>query len=143
MKHKSTSGEGQRPILKLRLFEKLGILVVVNIIPIVICVTLLGKWLREEIVITDVDGLRAALILLVASAIYVFCSWMLMPTAKWFKEYTIWQFRHGISLVWSLPLALAYIMWIITWIFCALAGLAIVAAAVGVVVYVIRTVNRP
>lgn len=141
MKRKSTPKEGKCPTLKLELLQKLGILAVVNIIPIVICVILLGKWLREKIVMTDVDGLWAALIVLAASVIYVICFWMLMPTAKWFKEYTLWQLKHGALIAWVIPFAFAYIMWIITWIFCAFAGLSAAAAAVGVVVYVVHAVK--
>ncbi len=141
MKRKSTPKEGKCPTLKLELLQKLGILAVVNIIPIVICVILLGKWLREEIVMTDVDGLWAALVVIAAAIIYVFSFWMLMPTAKWFKEYTLWQLKHGALIAWAIPSVFAYIMWVITWVFCALAGLSAAAAVVGVVVYVVQIVR--
>ncbi len=136
------SKNGRPPTLKLDLIHKLSILIVVNIIPIIICLIVFVKWYRNEIVITNTNAIWAALVVLVASIVYVMCFWMLMPTAKWFKEYAFWQFQKGTSAIWFLPLVFAHILWLVTWIFCFIAGIAATTAIIGVIVHVIRTVRK-
>ena len=130
--------EVRRPALKLDLLRKLGILIVVNILPLVVCLVVFAKWMKGEIVITNVNVVWAAAILFAASVIYVLCFWMLMPTAKWFKEYAFWQYQQGTSALWFLPLVLSHILWLVTWIFCIMAGLIASTAIVSVIIYMIK-----
>ena len=131
------SGYERPPALQLKLLEKLGLLAVINVIPIIGSLYVFEKWWRGQITFTDTDVLWVGLAVVVAAVVYITCFWLLMPTAKWFREYTLWHYRRKSTTVWLIPTVVAYTFWVLTWIFCIVMGVTAITAMYGSLAHLI------
>lgn len=117
--------------------ERLGILVVINIIPIIAGLYIFEKWWKGEIVFKETDALWLALAVVGGAVLYILCFWIMMPTAVWFRSYTLWYFHNTSKAIWVLPIVISHTLWLLAWFFCILLGVAAIATMYGAIAHMI------
>ncbi len=123
---------GSPPRLALGLWERLRFLVVVNIIPIVGLSCLFFTWDHGPKVRPTLDPktTRFAIGIVAACVVVMFSSWVLLPIARWLRDYPRWCYLHRSPLLWFLPTVLGFFVWVAM----ALVGFAAVVASLVVII---------
>ena len=126
-----TSGKSDRarrngpPRLQLHIFERLKVLLLINIIPIFIGVILAWNYSQGKLelrLFEESHGLAAFVVL--ASCLIIGISWwVIIPCAKWLRNYPRGVYRHESKAVWVLPYVCGSVIWGLLWVLCTLAGL--------------------
>ena len=109
------SGRSGPPVLALHLVQRLGMLAVLNIIPL--CG---GLWLWWQFSYGHAqfrkpmgqEWLWASGIVLIACAVIAATCWLVMPVARWLRDYRSWHFTHRSALLWAVPSVLGWSCWL-------------------------------
>ncbi len=125
------------PKLKLKFLERLGLLLIINSMPIIGALYIFEKWWKGEVTFTDTSAVWVALVVVVGAVLCVVCFWIMMPTAIWFRNYTLWHFHNTSKTRWALPIVISHILWLLTWFFCILMGVAAIVAMYGAIAQMI------
>ncbi|MBA2479636.1 MAG: hypothetical protein H0V44_03160 [Planctomycetes bacterium] len=123
------SGGGAPPRLDIGLWRGLKFLLLVNIIPIVGITWIAFTWDERGIHLRDTidhTTARTAAVILVACGLIALSSWLVMPVARWIRDYPAWQFRNHSRILWFLPMIGGFATWLV------LAAAGIAAAIISV-----------
>lgn len=125
-------GVGSPPRLNLALWERLRFLVVVNIIPIIGLSYMFFTWDHGPRVRPTLDPqtTRFAIGIVVACGVVMLSSWVLLPIARWLRDYPRWCYLHRSALLWFLPTVCGFFVWLAM----ALVGFAAVVASLVVII---------
>ncbi len=117
------------PELNIPLFKNMGILLLVNILPVAGFIYI-GIMLRKgKFQLSNPEVLPSLVIPVLFAGLLMLVFWVFLPTAKWMKDYAWWGFNNGNYIVWSLPVCLSFVFWLgVILISLVTAGLMIVSA---------------
>ena len=130
VKRSAEKAEGRRakgpPKLRFHILQRLKFLLLVNTIPIAVGIFLVIGSYNGSVHVVGLDqekhGLAAFIIL--GSCIFLGLSWwVIIPCAKWLRDYPRWFFRRDSKLLWFLPYTCGSLIWGVTWILCMLSGI--------------------
>jgi hypothetical protein len=111
-----TGRDGSRPPrLQLHLVKRLKFVLLVNALPLVAGTIITWLWVNGSITFGrfSADELLGRVLILLASLVVVGLSWwVLIPVARWGRDYPMWYFRHESRLIWALPAALGWLTWV-------------------------------
>lgn len=105
---------GGPPRLDLQLWRRAKLLLLLNCLPLLGGVVVAIGWWQGRLTIRP--GSSASLttlgILVGACLLFALAVWVVLPLARWLREYPLWRFRNGSGLVWILPAIAGTIAWI-------------------------------
>lgn len=113
------------PRLQLHIFDRLKMLLMINIIPIIVGSFLAWNYYQGKIklrLFEESHGFAALVVL--ASCFTVGISWwIIIPCAKWLRNYPRWYYRHQSKALWLLPYTCGSLVWCVLWVLCMLAAI--------------------
>lgn len=121
------------PELNLQLGRKLGILLLANTVPIIVLIWLgYAIFFNDNVrVVADPAIWQVLLYVVMACVVIGTITWVVMPMARWCRDYPIWHFQRGSKLAWFVPAAAGIAIWAIAWLVC----LALAVSAVLVIIH--------
>ena len=128
----SSSSPGSPPVLRTGLWSGIKLLVLMNILPLFGLGWLAWGWWHGRVAFRNVtpDHVVAIAAIVVACALVAVSAWLVMPVARWLRDYPRWHFRHVSRLRWFLPTVGGWVFWIALWLASA-AAIAFVALVVA------------
>lgn len=107
-------GIGGPPRLSLPIWRNLGLMAIVNILPIMGMMWAFLEWddgprLRRG---SDPGILRVALGTLAACAAIAVAAWVVLPIATWLRDYPRWCFFHRSAILWFVPAVCGWVLWL-------------------------------
>lgn len=122
------------PKLRLRLGNRLKVMLIANALPLVGALYLGWGYWRGEIGLAEgvsASRLIMSLLMLVASCVILAgTGWILMPLARWLRDYPLWHFRRKSRLLWAVPTVGGWS----AYLFCVIGAIAALMAAGGGIV---------
>ena len=121
------------PKLKLRLVKRIQFLLLANILPIGVGAWLAWGYYNGTVQFAEFDrfGFLATIVIMVVSCgILVATTWVILPFARWLRDYPNWHFERRSQIVWAVPAALGWVAWLFAWIGTAVGGI----IAVGLII---------
>ncbi|TVR17800.1 MAG: hypothetical protein EA401_00220 [Planctomycetota bacterium] len=119
--HRPVAADGsQPPLLDLGLKYKIKVLALANVIPIGLGLLLFIGWMtdRVQFSIDEHRLLFTVLIMLCCLVAIALSWWVINPLSQWLYRYCLWYYRHDSPMIWSLPLAATWLLWLGMWILC-------------------------
>jgi hypothetical protein len=107
---------GSPPQLKTNFWRGVKTLALINILPILGLIYLGIGWYRGTIQIrSDVGSQQIVIIafVVIACTVIALSSWLVMPTARWMRDFPAWHFRHRSRVAWFLPMIAGAISWFV------------------------------
>jgi hypothetical protein len=124
------------PQLRFHLARHLKLLLILNILPLLTGLYLWWQYRQGRISLRKPISEESWLTLVVvvaAGAVFAATCWLVMPLARWLRDYPTWGFTHGNRLLWSLPLVGGWLTWLMLSATALIAAIAcVVVAATGV-----------
>lgn len=124
------------PQLRLHLGRHLKLLLILNVLPLLTGIYLWWQWRQGHLTLRkpiSEDSWWTLVVVIVAGAVFAATCWLVMPVARWMRDYPAWGFAHGNRLWWSLPLIGGWLTWLTLSMTALIAVLAcVVVAATGV-----------
>jgi hypothetical protein len=126
---------GGPPTLALHLWHRVGVLAALNVIPLFGSLWLWWQFsyghaqFRKPI---GQEWLWACAVVVIGCLIIAASCWLVMPVARWLRDYPSWHFRHGAWPVWLLPAAAGWLGFLVLYLVAALTvmgSLVMIAAA--------------
>jgi hypothetical protein len=97
------------PRLTMPLWRNLGLMLLVNIVPIVVMIwAFAGGKDRPGL---DPKAKSVALALVGACLVVAVCAWVVLPFARWLRDYPRWCFLHRTAWLWLLPAVAGFLAW--------------------------------
>ena len=136
---KQRTGQGPRaagpPRLDLRLWRRAKMLVLLNCLPLLVGGVIALGWWQGRLTLRAGSGqsLVALGAMLGACVLFAVAMWVLLPIARWLRDYPLWHVRNGSALRWFVPTVLGTLAWIglgMAGIAAALAALALLGSGV-------------
>lgn len=127
---------GGPPRLDLQLWRRARLLLLLNCIPLLGGLVALLSWWQGRITFKPLStgSMTTIAILIGACIVFALAVWIVLPLARWLREYPLWRFRHGSRVLWLLPTALGTAAWLVLAIAGAIASLgALALIGVGLV----------
>jgi hypothetical protein len=112
----SAPAGGSPPRLDIGLWRGLKFLLLVNIIPIIGLTWIAFAWDERGIHLRDtIDHAtaRTAAVIIAACGIVALSSWLVMPIARWLRDYPAWHFSNRSRILWFLPMVGGFAAWLI------------------------------
>jgi hypothetical protein len=121
---------GGPPALAFHLTRRLSMLAFANVIPLIG-----GIWLWWQFSYGDAHLrmpvgnklLWASAVTLIGCLLIAATCWLMMPLARWLRDYPTWQCQHRSWVVWSIPAALGWLSFLAIYL---LAAVTVVACLV-------------
>jgi hypothetical protein len=129
-KARRATGEdsGGPPRLHLPLWRNLGLMLLINIVPIVVMIWAFnGSGDRPGL---DAHTKRVAVGLVCACLVVAIVAWVLLPIGAWLRDYPRWCYLHRSAWLWLLPTVAGFLAWMAL----AIVGVAAVLLAVWAIV---------
>lgn len=99
------------PELEIHFLKNLGILALINIIPITGGMYLIIQAARGKVQIRDPGFIPGLIYIIVFSAVMVSFIWVVVPLFKWMRDYAYWHFYHRNGIIWFLPTSATFLIW--------------------------------
>jgi hypothetical protein len=109
---KSIKDQKYPPKLQLEFFKNLGILLLINIIPILGGIYILYHTFTGRMRFKNLDFLPGLLYILAFSSVLIFFFWVMLPIAKWLRDYSWWHYMHRSIIIWLIPSGVSFLIWI-------------------------------
>lgn len=129
-------------MLALHLLRRLGMLAILNVIPL-----FGGLWLWWQFSYGHAqwrkpmgqEWLWACAIVVVACLVIASSCWLVMPVARWLRDYPSWHFKNGSALIWAVPTVVGWLSYVALYL---LAAVTVVGClvAIGEALYHLFTV---
>jgi hypothetical protein len=132
---RSTAGGGP-PRLDLQLWRRARLLLLLNCIPLLGGLVVLLYWWQGKITFKPMStsSMTTVAILIGACIIFAVAVWIVLPMARWLREYPLWHFRSGSRVLWLVPVIAGTVVWLALALVGVLASLgALVLIGVGAV----------
>jgi hypothetical protein len=129
------------PRLTIPLWRNLGMMLLVNCIPIAAMVWAFVRWDGGPHLRQDLDRRLLAVTVgsLSACAVVAVAAWLVLPIARWLRDYPKWCFLHRSAALWFLPAVGGFLLWMVL----AIAALvAVLASVVGIGYALLQLVHR-
>jgi hypothetical protein len=105
--------EAHPPRLRLRLVDRLRTLLLINVLPLLAGLGIaVLHWQGRIGIAMGQNELTVAFCAALAVACMVFVGWCMLPVLLWLRDYSSWHYQHGSALVWALPCAGAWLLWL-------------------------------
>ena len=117
------------PELEIHFLKNLGILALINIIPITGGIFIITQAVRGKIQIRDPGFIQGLIYILAFSAVMVSFVWVVVPLFKWMRDYTYWHFYHKSGLMWIIPTIGFFLLWIVMVVISILIGAILILVA--------------
>ena len=110
-------------------------LVLLNCLPLLVGGVIALGWWQGRLTLRAGSGqsLVALGAMLGACVLFAVAMWVLLPIARWLRDYPLWHVRNGSALRWFVPTVLGTLAWIglgMAGIAAALAALALLGSGV-------------
>ena len=102
------------PQLDIRFFHNIGMLILINCIPLGIGIYIIVQLLNHNFVILNKNLFFSFLYVIVLGLISVLFFFLALPTTNWLWKYCWWHIANRNSLIWIPPLIISITLWIIT-----------------------------
>jgi len=99
------------PELEIHFLKNVGILALINIIPIAGGIFLIVQAARGNIQIRDPGFIPGLMYILLFSVVMICFVWLVVPLFKWIRDYTYWHFYHKSVILWILPTTVFFLVW--------------------------------
>jgi hypothetical protein len=110
------AGGGSPPRLQTKFWRSLKTLALINALPILgLGYLAFGLW-RGTLKIDPKVGNSQLIVIafvFIACVVIALSSWLLVPTARWMRDYPAWHFRHRNRATWLLPMLAGAISWFV------------------------------
>ena len=124
------------PQLRFHLARHLKLLLILNILPLFTGLYLWWQWKQGRIALRkpiSEESWLTLVVVIAAGAVFAVTCWLVMPLARWMRDYPTWGFTHGNRLLWSVPLVGGWLTWLTLSVTALIAAIAcVVVAATGV-----------
>ncbi len=93
------------PRLRFRLRERLGLLALINLVPLGLALWLAVQWARGKIAFRQLTGSESFWLqgLAVLAVFLALASWFVVPLARWLEAWPRWHRKRGPRWLWLLP----------------------------------------
>ena len=116
-----TRRSGQRPgvagppRLDLRLWRRAKMILLLNVVPMAVAGYIALGWWQGRLHFRP--GAQHSLVILGvvlgACVLFAIAVWVVLPLARWLRDYPLWHVRHGAGIRWWIPMALGTIAWVV------------------------------
>jgi hypothetical protein len=109
------AGIGRPPALSLHLTRRLGMLAMCNVIPLIGGLYVWYQVGSGHATLRTPAGhewMWISATVLVACLVLALTCWLVMPLARWVRDYPTWQFRHRAKLLWLVPMVGGWCGWL-------------------------------
>ena len=117
------------PELEIHFLKNLGILALINIIPIAGGLFIITQTVRGKIQLRDPGFIPGLVYILAFSLVMVSFVWVVVPLFKWMRDYTYWHFYHKSGLIWIIPTIGFFLLWVVMVVVSILIGALLILVA--------------
>jgi hypothetical protein len=108
---KSVADQKHPPRLQLNFFKNLGILLLINIVPILGGIYILYHTFTGKMRFKNLEFLPGLLYILAFASVLIFFFWVVLPIVKWLRDYSWWHSVNRSVVIWGLPAAVSFVIW--------------------------------
>ncbi len=130
---RSVTGTGTTPSdgpprLRLHLGHHLKVLMMLNILPLVGGLYVWWQWRQGRVTwrAMSSESQSTLVVVVICGVAFAVIVWLVMPVARWLRDYPTWHLRRGPAWAWVIPAGGGWTAWLVL----SLAGLLAAAAAV-------------
>lgn len=129
------AGRGGPPALALHLWQRVGMLAAINVIPLLGSLWLWWQFSYGQAHFRKPIGqewLWACAVVVIGCLIIASSCWLVMPVARWLRDFPSWHVRHGSWPLWLLPAVAGWLSFLVLYLVAALTvmgSLVMIAAA--------------
>ena len=101
------------PRLRLHLGHHLKVLLVLNVLPLLGGIWLWWQWREGRVTLRTIseESKSTLLVVLVAGVAFAVIAWLVMPVARWLRDYPTWHLRRGPAWAWIIPTCGGWLAW--------------------------------